>query len=70
MYQIDEKSLEDLENAFNLLNELTVSGIQNHSIIANIATLLQKFRANIVEIDNKIKTSNLPIKKEKEKINE
>ena len=66
MYKINEQSVKDLEEAFNLLNQIEVKGINNHVVISNIASLLQKFRTNMVEIDDKIKTSNLPIKKEKE----
>ena len=66
MYKINEQSVKDLEEAFNLLNQIEVKGINNHVVISNIASLLQKFRTNMVEIDNKIKTSKLPIKKEKE----
>ena len=66
MYKISEQSVKDLEEAFNLLNQIEVKGINNHVVISNIASLLQKFRTNMVEIDDKIKTSNLPIKKEKE----
>jgi len=66
MYKISEQSVKDLEEAFNLLNQIEVKGINNHVVISNIASLLQKFRTNMVEIDNKIKTSKLPIKKEKE----
>ena len=68
MYEIKEESIKDLENAFSLLNELETKGIQNHNIISNIAALLQKIRQNIVEVDDKVKTSNLPVtKKEEEK---
>ena len=66
MYKISEQSVKDLEEAFNLLNQIEVKGINNHVVISNIASLLQKFRTNMVEIDDKIKTSKLPIKKEKE----
>ena len=66
MYKIEEKSVKDLEQAFELLNQIEAKGIQNHSIITNIASLLQKFRSEMVEIDDKIKTSNLPIKKNEE----
>ena len=66
MYKINEQSVKDLEEAFNLLNQIEVKGINNDVVISNIASLLQKFRTNMVEIDNKIKTSKLPIKKEKE----
>jgi len=73
MYKIEEKSVKDLEQAFELLNQIETKGIQNHSIIANIASLLQKFRSEMVdekeEIDNKIKISNLPIKKKEEEKN-
>ena len=66
MYKISEQSVKNLEEAFNLLNQIEVKGINNHVVISNIASLLQKFRTNMVEIDDKIKTSKLPIKKEKE----
>ena len=67
MYKIENESLKDLENAFELLNQIETKGLQNHSIITNIASLLQKFRGDMKEFDeNKVKTSNLPIPKEKE----
>jgi len=66
MYKVDEQSVKDLENAFNLLNQIEVRGINNNVIISNIASLLQKFRSEMVEIDDKIKISNLPISKKKE----
>ena len=70
MYKIKDESMKDLEDAFELLNQIETKGIQNHIAIANIASLLQKFRGSmeeIKEIENKVKVSNLPIKKEKEK---
>ena len=70
MYKIENESLKDLEQAFELLNQIETKGIQNHSIITSIASLLQKFRGNMKEFDeteNKVKASNLPITKEKEK---
>ena len=63
MYKIEEQSIKNLEQAFELLNQIETKGIQNHSIITNIASLLQKFRSEMIEEDNKIKTSNLPVKK-------
>ena len=66
MYKISEQSVKNLENAFNLLNQIETKGINNHVTISNIASLLQEIRADMTEIDNKVKTSNLPIKKEKE----
>ena len=70
MYKIENESLKDLEQAFELLNQIETKGIQNHSIITNIASLLQKFRGEMKEFnetENKVKASNLPIPKEKEK---
>jgi len=69
MYKIENESLKDLEQAFELLNQIETKGLQNHSIITNIASLLQKFRGNMKEIEDgdKVKVSNLPINKEKEK---
>ena len=70
MYKIENESLKDLEKAFELLDQIETKGIQNHSIITNIASLLQKFRREIKEFnetENKVKASNLPIPKEKEK---
>ena len=69
MYKIENESLKDLENAFELLNQIEAKGLQNHSIITNIASLLQKFRGDMKEFnetENKVKTSNLPVPKEKE----
>ena len=68
MYKIENESLKDLEQAFELLNQIETKGIQNHSIITNIASLLQKFRGNMKEIEDgeKVKISNLPVPKEKE----
>ena len=68
MYKIENESLKDLENAFELLNQIETKGLQNHSIITNIASLLQKFRGNMKEIEDgeKVKISNLPVPKEKE----
>ena len=69
MYKIENESLKDLEQAFELLNQIETKGLQNHSIITNIASLLQKFRGDMKELnesENKIKVSNLPIPKEKE----
>jgi len=63
MYKIEEQSIKNLEQAFELLNQIETKGIQNHSIITNIASLLQKFRSEMIEEDNKIKISNLPVKK-------
>ena len=70
MYKIEDESIKDLEQAFELLNQIEVKGINNSITITNIASLLQKFRGSmeeIKEIENKVKVSNLPIKKEKEK---
>ena len=70
MYKIENESLKDLEKAFELLDQIETKGIQNHSIITNIASLLQKFRREMKEFnetENKVKASNLPIPKEKEK---
>jgi len=70
MYKIENESLKDLEQAFELLDQIETKGIQNHSIITNIASLLQKFRGEMKEFnetENKVKASNLPIPKEKEK---
>jgi len=67
MYKIENESLKDLEQAFDLLDMIETKGIQNHSIITNIASLLQKFRKDMKEFDeDKIKVSNLPIPKKKE----
>ena len=67
MYKIENESLKDLEQAFELLDQIETKGIQNHSIITNIASLLQKFRKDMKEFDeDKIKASNLPIPKKKE----
>jgi len=68
MYKIENESLKDLEQAFELLNQIETKGLQNHSIITNIASLLQKFRGNMKEIEDgeKVKISNLPVPKEKE----
>jgi len=67
MYKIENESLKDLEQAFELLDQIETKGIQNHSIITNIASLLQKFRKDMKEFDeDKIKVSNLPIPKKKE----
>ena len=68
MYKIKNESLNYLEQAFELLNQIEVKGLQNHSIITNIASLLQKFRGEmeeieVKEIEKKVKVSNLPIKK-------
>ena len=65
MYKIKDESIVGLEQAFNLLNELEVKGIQNHSLIASIATLLQKFRSEMEEVVEQVKTSNLPPTKKK-----
>ena len=70
MYKIENESLKDLEQAFELLDQIETKGIQNHSIITNIASLLQKFRGEMKEFnetENKVKASNLPIPNEKEK---
>jgi len=70
MYKIENESLKDLEQAFELLNQIEAKGLQNHSIITNIASLLQKFRGDMKEaekIEDKVKVSNFPITKEKEK---
>jgi len=79
MYKIENESLKDLEQAFELLNQIETKGLQNHSIITSIASLLQKFRGNMKEIEikeieeitkeveKKVKVSNLPTTKEKEK---
>jgi len=69
MYKIENESLKDLEQAFELLDMIETKGIQNHSMITRIASLLQKFRGDMKEFneaENKVKTSNLPIPKEKE----
>ena len=75
MYKIENESLKDLEQAFELLNQIETKGLQNHSIITNIASLLQKFRGDMKEFnetenkvkdENMVKVSNLPITKEKE----
>ena len=66
MYKINEQSVKDLEEAFNLLNQIEVKGINNHVVISNIASLLQKIRSDMVAIEDKIKTSNLLINKKKE----
>ena len=66
MYKISEQSVKDLEEAFNLLNQIEVKGINNHVVISNIASLLQKIRSDMVAIEDKIKTSNLLINKKKE----
>jgi len=69
MYKIENESLKDLEQAFELLDMIETKGIQNHSIITNIASLLQKFRGDMKEFDEiekKVKVSNLPAPKEKE----
>jgi len=87
MYKIKDESIKDLEDAFELLNQIETKGIQNHITITNIASLLQKFRGSMEEIEenmeqveeniekvenrakdeNRVKVSNLPVKKEKEK---
>ena len=69
MYKIENESLKNLEQAFELLNQIETKGLQNHSIITNIASLLQKFRGDMKEFnetENKVKVSNFPITKEKE----
>jgi len=67
MYKIENESISYLEQAFELLNQIEVKGLQNHITITNIASLLQKFRESMKETDDKVKISNLPINKEKEK---
>ena len=66
MYKIEDESIKDLENAFELLNHIEVKGLQNIINITNIASSLKRFRENMKKIEDNVKTSNLPIKKKKE----
>ena len=67
MYKIKDESIRDLESAFELLNHIETKGLQNHINIANIASLLQRFREDMVRIEDKVKASKLPISEKKEK---
>lgn len=58
MYQIKDEELKSFTDAFNLLDKLTIQGIQNVNILGNSLALFQKFFNSIEKI------SDIPNKKE------
>ena len=52
MYKFDEENLKNLNDAFNLLNQLEVKGLQNINTLGNIAGLLQKFFGLIEKLED------------------
>jgi len=58
MYKFDEENLKNLNDAFNLLNQLEVKGLQNINILGNIAGLLQKFFSLIEKVEDGADVTN------------
>ena len=58
MYRFDEENLKNLNDAFNLLNQLEVKGLQNINILGNIAGLLQKFFSLIEKVEDGADVTN------------
>jgi len=52
MYKFDEENLKNLNDAFNLLNQIEVKGLQNVNTLGNIAGLLQKFFGLIEKLED------------------
>jgi len=58
MYKFDEENLKNLNDAFNLLNQIEVKGLQNINILGNIAGLLQKFFSLIEKVEDGADVTN------------
>ena len=58
MYKFDEENLKNLNDAFNLLNQIEVKGLQNINILGNIAGLLQKFFSLIEKVEDDADVTN------------
>jgi hypothetical protein len=54
MYQFKDDELKNFTDAFNLLDKLTIQGIQNVNILGNSVALFQKFFNNIQKINEPI----------------
>ena len=58
MYKFDEENLKNLNDAFNLLNQIEVKGLQNVNTLGNIAGLLQKFFSLIEKVEDGADVTN------------
>ena len=58
MYKFDEENLKNLNDAFNLLNQIEVKGLQNINILGNIAGSLQKFFSLVEKVEDDADVTN------------
>ena len=54
MYKFKDEDLKTLTDAYNLLDKLTIQGIQNVNVLGNSIALLQKFVNSLEKFEDPI----------------